>query len=127
MTYIAHYSSQNRVGIHYLLWHERCKGDFTNRIDKRVEKVELPPWYYGYTYLGGDTMWINKDLDYKPEEKRETEVHEAIHTDDEYETRVISRDMIKEESDEVIISRLMPFISEDYSYSTKTQRRLPLN
>jgi hypothetical protein len=52
-------------------------------------------------------MWLNELLDYTPEFKKEVEVHEAIHTDNEYETRVISRDMVKEESREEIVKRLL--------------------
>ena len=97
----------NPVGIDYLVRNERAKQDHTNKApNKQLEKERLPWGFYGYTYLGHNQMWINELLDYTPEFKKEVEVHEAIHTDNEYETRVISRDMVKEEPREEIIKRL---------------------
>ena len=55
-----------------------------------MEKLDLPSGLYGFTYLGTNYMAINRNLDYAPEIKRETELHEAIHTNDEYETRVLT-------------------------------------
>ena len=95
------------VGINYKVRFERAKQDHTNKIpDKKLEKERLPWGFYGYTYLGHNKMWLNELLDQTPALKRETDVHEAIHTNDEYETRVISRDMIKEEPIERIIKRI---------------------
>jgi len=95
------------VGIEYLVRNERLKQDHTNKIDKMVEKVRLKWGFFGYTYLGEGKMWINESLDYTPELKREVEVHEAIHTNDEYETRLISRDMVKREQREDILKRIL--------------------
>ena len=103
----------NPVGIDYQVRNELAKQDFTNRIDKFMEKERLPWGFFGYTYLGQGKMWLNYRLDETPEFKKEVEVHEAIHTPDEYETRVISKDMIKQESRESIIKRL----EQNYGYN----------
>jgi hypothetical protein len=89
MTYCSHclhsYRPKKSPDLEYLSQIEMSKIDFTNRVDKRVNKVELPQGFYGYTFLGGGEMYINNKL--LPEDNFKTQVHEAIHTDDEYETR----------------------------------------
>lgn len=70
--------------------------DFTNRIpDKRMQKVRLPPDFYGYTFLDLDYMAINDNL--LPEQNYKTQVHEAIHTPNEYDTRRLTEWMLEEE------------------------------
>lgn len=98
----------NPVGIDYIVRNERMKTDHTNKIpDKRVFKERMPWGLFGYTYLGEGKQWLNELLDQVPDFKREVDLHEAIHTNDEYETRVVSRDMLKEESRSEIIKRIM--------------------
>ena len=66
-----------------------AKIDFTKFApNKRMEKLPLPSGLYGFTYLGLDYMAINDNL--LPEKNYETQVHEAIHTPDEYETRILT-------------------------------------
>ncbi len=50
----------------------------------------------GFTYLGENFMGIRDDL-YGPE-LHEVELHEAIHTSDEYETRVLTKWMLDNET-----------------------------
>jgi hypothetical protein len=70
-----------------------AKKDFTCLApNKRMEKLKMPDGLYGFTYLGSDYMAINDSL--LPEKNYETQVHEAIHTNDEYETRVLTRWML---------------------------------
>lgn len=113
----------NPVGIDYLVRNERIKQDHTNKIpNKELRKVRLPWGIYGYTYLQHNEMWLNDLLDYTPKFKKKVAVHEGIHTHDEYETRVISEDMVKEEPREDIIEILSeeplnwqkPYIFLDY-------------
>jgi len=42
---------------------------------------------YGWTYLQADRIHLREDLGEKQEE---VDVHESIHTNDEYETRVLT-------------------------------------
>ena len=98
----------NPVGIDYLVRNIRKQQDHTHKVpNKKLEKERLPWGFHGYTYLQDSKMWINELLDYTPDLKFETEIHEAIHTDDEYETRIISKDMVKIESRESIIRKIM--------------------
>lgn len=102
------------VGINYIVRNERMKQDHTNKVPHKVMEKEQLPWgFYGYTYLGHNKMRLNTLLDQTPQLKREKDVHEAIHTPDEYETRVVSRDMVKEEPREDIIKR----VNQQYQYN----------
>ena len=78
---------------------ERKRKDFTNLVPhKTVSKapISIMGGILGYTYLGENFMVIRDDLnDY---EANEVEIHEAIHTPDEYETRVITRWMLDNET-----------------------------
>ena len=56
--------------------------------------IPLPSGLYGFTYLGWDYMAINDNL--QAEQDYETQVHEAIHTPDEYETRVLTKWMLED-------------------------------
>ena len=73
----------------YIVAESLRKEDFTNLVpNKRMEMVKLPAGFYGYTFLGQNYMAINDNL--PPARSHETQVHEAIHTPDEYETRVLT-------------------------------------
>lgn len=77
----------------------RARRDFTVHVpEKRMQMMKLPPGFYGFTYLGHDFMAINDNL--SPERNYETQVHEAIHTPDEYETRAITAWMLQEKDDD---------------------------
>ena len=93
MTYYVHpgYKKVDSARMKYLLDREKSLVDFTNRIpDKTIEKVNLPWGFYGYTYLGHNKAWLNYRLDETPEKKKNTDLHEVWHTDNEYETRVLT-------------------------------------
>jgi len=93
MTYYAHpgYKKADSARMKYLLDLEKSKVDFTNRIpDKVIEKERLPWGFYGYTYLGHNKAWLNERLDETPDKKYNTDLHEVIHTENEYETRVLT-------------------------------------
>ena len=70
----------------------RAKVDFTNRVDKFLEvfQANVFPGLRGFTYLGMGKMW-RRDIDPEPEL---VDVHEAIHTPDEYETRILTTWML---------------------------------
>ena len=75
-------SQQNK----YLIDWIKSRIDFSNRIpDKFMKKEPLPRGLYGYTWLGNNQMRINDNLSY--EQNQKTQLHECIHTNDEYETR----------------------------------------
>lgn len=98
----------NPVGIDYLVRFELKKKDHTSKMpDKWVFKRRMPQGLYGYTYLGGNQQWLNELLDQTQYLKFEVDIHELIHTDDEQETRYISKEMIKEEDREDIIKRIL--------------------
>lgn len=79
----------------YLRELENKRKDFTNNVPaKDVHKfpVSMMGGVLGFTYLGDSFIGIRDDLnDY---ESHEVEIHEAIHTPDEYETRQIVRWML---------------------------------
>lgn len=78
---------------------EKKRNDFTMRAPfKVVHKfpVNLMGGVLGFTYLGENFMGIRDDL-YGPE-LHEVELHEAIHTPDEYETRVLTKWMLDNET-----------------------------
>ena len=74
------------------LW--KAKIDFTNRNDKVLEMMPRQ-WMggiLGYTYLFSNKMARRDDLFGKEAEM--VDIHEANHTTDEYETRVITDSML---------------------------------
>lgn len=103
----------NPVGIEYMVRNERAKEDFTNLVDKTVTKERLPQGLFGYTYLGMGKMWLNETLDQTPEFKKEVDLHEAIHTNDERETRYLSKWMLDFKPRAEIIKQLI----HDYNYN----------
>ncbi|MFH1591666.1 MAG: hypothetical protein ABIC95_07120 [archaeon] len=52
----------------------------------------------GYTFLGDSTMWVRDDL--IGDQLHEVELHEAIHTPDEYETRRLTEWMLSPSANE---------------------------
>jgi hypothetical protein len=75
----------------YLKQHAEDKEDTTKMVPLKWLNV-LPPsvlgGILGFTYLGGNSIWIRDDL--TGETKEETDTHESSHTPDEYETKVIT-------------------------------------
>jgi len=70
--------------------------DFTNLVpDKIVDIQSLPLGLYGFTYLNTNYMAISETISFH--KQRETMVHEAIHTQDEYETRQITAWMLSKD------------------------------
>lgn len=79
----------------------RSKQDFTNNIPNKkliIEPKSILGGVLGWTILGWDTMGKRDDMNYS-HMNRYVEVHEGIHTDDEYETRVISDWMLSYDPD----------------------------
>ncbi|MBI2138864.1 hypothetical protein HYU13_04700 [Candidatus Woesearchaeota archaeon] len=64
--------------------------DFSNRVDKTLHILSksLMPGVWGFTYLGENFMARRDDL--VGETAQMVDIHEAIHTPDEYETRVLT-------------------------------------
>ncbi|MBD3249593.1 hypothetical protein GF336_06120 [Candidatus Woesearchaeota archaeon] len=124
MTYFSQnrkYKAKDAADIEYIIGKEKKKQDFTHSVpDKRMEKERLPSGLYGYTFLGLDYMAINDNLD--PEQSYKTQVHEAIHTEDEYETRQLEKWMfeideekIRKELGKDKIIRIYAAEKQDYS------------
>lgn len=69
---------------------ERALQDFTNVLDKTLHIMpkSLMGGVLGYTYLGENFMARREDL--SGAKALMVDVHEAIHTDNEYETRVLT-------------------------------------
>ena len=92
-------SSYNLFNQSYLKKLEAIRKDFTPRAPfKTVHKFHPNQMgsVLGFTYIGENFMGIRDDLD--PAELHEVELHEAIHTPDEYETRVITKWMLDNET-----------------------------
>src|SRR3989338_5827066 len=51
---------------------------------------------YGWTYRLEGKIHLRQGL--KEEKKRETDIHESIHTSDEYETRILTKWILEEEN-----------------------------
>ena len=117
MTYYSHsqkYKKREPINIYYLIKREHSLNDFTNRIpDKKIEMVRLPWGFYGFTYLGQNKAWLNDLLDQVPYQKRKTDIHEVIHTDNEYETRLITEWMLEKEPEEKVKKKIL---KADFSY-----------
>jgi len=73
---------------------EQSLQDFTNRMDKTLHILpkSIMGGVLGYTYLGENFMARRDDL--VGDMARMVDVHEAIHTPDEYETRVLTSWML---------------------------------
>lgn len=77
---------------------ENARQDFTNRLDKALEILpkSLMGGILGFTYLGSGKMARRDDL--FGDMALLVDVHEAIHTADEYETRVLTDWILKREN-----------------------------
>lgn len=71
--------------------------DFTNRVDKSLTLLpkSIMGGVLGFTYLGENYMARRDDL--TGSEANMVDVHEAIHTPDEYETRILTTWMLTRE------------------------------
>jgi len=71
---------------------EIARQDFALKIDKFLEifPVSLMGGVYGFTYLGSGKIARREDLSSKPDFAHLVDVHESIHTFDEYETRILT-------------------------------------
>jgi len=77
--------------------------DFTNRVPgKNVDTfpASSAPGLLGFTYLGDNYMALRDDL--IGETKEMVDVHESIHTSDEYETRVLTSWILERKRDNYI-------------------------
>ena len=76
---------------------EKTRQDFTSRLDKALEILpkSLMGGVLGFTYLGSGKMARRADL--FGDMAKMVDVHEAIHTPDEYETRVLTSWMLRME------------------------------
>ena len=81
----------------YPLEREEALQDFTNRVDKSLHifPKSMMGSILGFTYLGENFMARRDDL--VGDKARMVDVHEAIHTPDEYETRVLTDWMLTRE------------------------------
>ena len=87
--------SQERLSINYSLRdypaeREQALQDFTKQLDKTLHIMpkSMMGGILGYTYLGENFMARRDDL--TGDKALMVDVHEAIHTPDEYETRVLT-------------------------------------
>lgn len=75
----------------YLKQHSKDKEDTTSRVPLKFVNVfpeSVMGGILGFTYIGDHSMGKRDDL--IGELSREVDVHESIHTPDEYETRVLT-------------------------------------
>lgn len=82
----------------YLQQREEMLADWSLRVPgKHVSRlpVTMMGGILGFTYLGAGQMTLRDDL--VGERSREVDVHESIHTPDEYETRVLTRWILTKE------------------------------
>ena len=78
--------------------------DFSDKVPaKIVDRLEMPMWLRGYTYLGSDYIAKNDRL--HPDDSYKTDIHESIHTDDEYETRQLTELIISKISENYLIKK----------------------
>ncbi len=77
---------------------EHAMQDFTNQLDKTLHifPESLMGGVLGFTYLGENFMGRRADL--TGDKARMVDVHEAIHTDNEYETRVLTDWMLSRQA-----------------------------
>lgn len=90
--------SQEKLGASYSIPHEVYKDtaheekfDFSGRVPGKNVAVlakSMMPGVLGFTYLGDNFMALRDDL--IGDLKKMVDVHESIHTPDEYETRVLT-------------------------------------
>lgn len=82
----------------YLKKRENAMQDFSDRVPGKFVNVfpeSLMGGILGFTYLGDHSIGLRADL--TGEKKRMVDIHESIHTPDEYETRVLTDWIMKKE------------------------------
>jgi hypothetical protein len=99
MTHLSYYVGYKQTSRDYKKDFAMSFSDFTHLIpNKRLEKKQ--PTHmggaYGFTYSPPALDYMCLDNTLTGKFKDEVDVHESIHTPDEYETRVLSRWMIEE-------------------------------
>ena len=88
--YQSHYSEKN---IDYLKRFIDSKEDMSQRVQlKWLNILPVSRWAVFLIYLPGDNSINREDL---IRMKDEVDIHECMHTNDEYETRIISRWMLE--------------------------------
>ncbi|MEK6942582.1 MAG: hypothetical protein AABX00_00790 [Nanoarchaeota archaeon] len=90
--YQSHYSEKN---IDYLKRFIDSKEDMSQRVQLKwlnILPVSMMGGVLGFTYLGDNSITRREDL---IRMKDEVDIHECMHTNDEYETRIISRWMLE--------------------------------
>jgi hypothetical protein len=77
---------------------ERSKNNFRDRVPGKFVSIlpkSIMGGVLGFTYLGDSFMALRDDLPY--ETKEMVDIHESIHTNDEYETRILTDWIMSEE------------------------------
>ena len=98
MPKLSYYIGYKPTARDYMKEFVRNLSDFTNLIpNKRLEKRQPNQMdgAYGFTYAPPALDYICLDSTLVGKFKEEVDVHESIHTEDEYETRVLSRWMVE--------------------------------
>lgn len=98
-TYAPEERAHPHYNTEYLHQREEMLTDWSLRVPgKHVSRlpVTMMGGILGFTYLGAGQMTLRDDL--VGERSREVDVHESIHTPDEYETRVLTRWILTKES-----------------------------
>jgi len=76
------------------------RDDFLHNVPNKNLKwhpTQLMGGVLGYTYLGAGTINKRDDLVFKPGLSYEVDVHESIHTEWEYQTRILTAWMLSED------------------------------
>ena len=102
MSYLSYYTGYRAAARDYAKEFAEHFSDFTHLIpNKRLEKKQ--PTHmdgaYGYTFAPSALDYMCLDDTLIGKFRKEVDVHESIHTPDEYETRVLSRWMVDEKDD----------------------------
>ncbi|GEM_PF-3041715 len=90
-TAIGNFYKQTKATLDYLRKHVQSKEDMSERVPLKWLNIlpeTLMGGVLGFTYIGENFMGRRADLTGKT--ARMVDIHESIHTPDEYETRVIT-------------------------------------
>lgn len=105
---LIYHVGEKKHHLSYISRWETDRRDFSKLAPgKKVQVLDLPHGLYGYTFLHRNEMVISSKV-VEPF-KYEVDVHESIHTPDEYETRAITAWMLQEESDDPYLLEQRPF------------------
>ena len=102
MTQVSYYTGYKPTARDYVEEFAKHFSDFTHLIpNKRLEKRQPSHMggAYGWTYSPSALDYMCLDNTLVGKFREEVDVHESIHTPDEYETRVLSRWMVEEKRD----------------------------